>query len=57
MKSIVVLTVLLSFFFGHGQKSKLSAEHYQNVEEGLPSKDAGQQCRSSVQCTDKKSRQ
>ena len=31
MKNIILLTVLLSFFFGNGQKSKLSSEHYQNV--------------------------
>jgi len=38
MKNIIVLTVLLSFFFGHGQKSKLSAEHYQNVRKAFRQK-------------------
>ena len=55
MKNIIVLTVL-SLSFGNGQKSKLSSEHYQNVRKALRQK-MRQQCRSSVQCTDKKSRQ
>ena len=38
MKNIIVLTVLFSFFFGNGQKSKLSFEHYQNVRKAFRQK-------------------
>ena len=38
MKNIIVLTVLFSFFFGNGQKSKLSPEHYQNVRKAFRQK-------------------
>ena len=38
MKNIIVLTVLFTFFFGNGQKSKLSSEHYQNVRKAFRQK-------------------
>ena len=38
MKNIILLAVLLSFFFGNGQKSKLSSEHYQNVRKAFRQK-------------------
>ena len=38
MKNITVLTVLLSFFFVNGQKSKLSSEHYQNIRKAFRQK-------------------
>ena len=38
MKNIIVLTVLLPFFFGNSQKSKLSSEHYQNVRKAFRQK-------------------
>ena len=38
MKNIILLTVLFSFFFGNGQKSKLSSEHYQNVRKAFRQK-------------------
>ena len=38
MKNIIVLTVLLAFFFGNSQKSKLSSEHYQNVRKAFRQK-------------------
>ena len=38
MKNLIVLVFLLSFFYGHTQKSKLSAEHYQNVRKSFRQK-------------------
>ena len=38
MKNIIVLTVLLPFFFGNSQKSKLSSQHYQNVRKAFRQK-------------------
>ena len=38
MKNLVVLSILLTSFFSHSQKSKLSAEHYQNVRKAFRQK-------------------
>ena len=38
MKNLIVLTFLLSFYFGHTQKSILSAEHYQNARKSFRQK-------------------
>ena len=38
MKNLVVLIFLFSIFFGYGQKSKLSAEHYQSVRKAFREK-------------------
>ena len=38
MKNIFVFIVLISFSFGYAQKSKLSAEHYQNIRKAFRQK-------------------
>ena len=38
MRNLVILTFLISFFFSYGQKSKLSAEHYQNIRKSFREK-------------------
>jgi Xaa-Pro aminopeptidase len=38
MKNLIVLTLLLFFFSGHTQKSKLTAEHYQNARKSFRQK-------------------
>ncbi len=38
MKNIFVFVVLISFSFGYAQKSKLSAEHYQNIRKAFRQK-------------------
>ncbi len=38
MRNLVILTFLISFSFSYGQKSKLSAEHYQNIRKSFREK-------------------
>ena len=38
MRNLVILTFLISFFFSYGQKSKLSAKHYQNIRKSFREK-------------------